>query len=230
MLGDVPVELSIAVDIVLRVAGARHELVGREIVVHVVDPDDEVVLAKLIAEQRMYYMLSVAIVVVVGTSAVWQKVGLVILVEGVGDFQSPAPPKDISALQPSAVALEVIVVGVALARSEEVAAPACECQLVSSTPRQPFLHVIGLLTIETAQVGVIIQYRLIVGQPLRLLQQFLGNLLGRVWLGQVDGVNLGVLEIRLGVPFCRVEREAGPVAPLMAEGVVTGVYVGRPRL
>ena len=83
LIGDVPVELCIAVDIVLGVAGVVDELIGREIVVHIVRSEDEAVLAERMVIQRMHDMLLVAVVVVMGTCTVRQEVRLVVFVEGV---------------------------------------------------------------------------------------------------------------------------------------------------
>ena len=80
---DVPVELCIAVDIVLCMARVVDELVCREIVVHVVGSKDKAVVTKRMAEQRMNDMLLIAVIMVMGTCAVGQEVGLVVLVEGV---------------------------------------------------------------------------------------------------------------------------------------------------
>ena len=49
-------------------------------------------------------------------------------------------------------------------------------------------------------------------------------------LRQVDGINAGVLEARLRVPFRVIKRETGTVAPFVAEGVEARVSTGRPRL
>ena len=123
----------------------------------------------------------------------------------------------------------MVVVGIALTGAEEIAAPPSDCQLVGGMPCQPFLHVVGLLPVETAQVRVVCQHRFVVGQALHLLHQFQGDLLGRVGLRQVDRVNRGMLETGLGVPFRRVEREAGTASPFMSEGAVAGTCVGCPR-
>ena len=50
----------------------------------IIGAENQVVLAKRMAVERMSHMLPVAVVVVVGTSAVWQEVRLVILVVSVG--------------------------------------------------------------------------------------------------------------------------------------------------
>ena len=113
----------------------------------------------------------------------------------------------------------MIVMGIALAGTEEIGTSSCQCQLISRAPYQSFLYVIGLLSIQTTQVGVIRQDRFIVRQALCLLHQLDCNLLWRVRLGKIDRVNPCMLEARLGVPLPRVERKAGTVAPFMAEGV-----------
>ena len=147
----------------------------------------------------------------------------------------------VAPLESCTIAVEVIVVRIALAGAEEVAATASHRQPVGGTPDEPLLQVIGLLSIEPAQVGVVVQHRFIIGQSLRLLHQFDGNLLGRVRLRQVDGIDfgvletrlrvpLGVLETRLRVPLPVVEGEAGSVAPFMPEGAVARMSICRPRL
>ena len=227
-LGDVPVELGIAVDVVLGVAGVVGELVGGEIVVQVVGSQDERVFAKGMAVEGVCDVLAVAVVMVVGTSAVGLEVGLVVLVVGVGEFQMPAVVPGIPALQSGAVGIEMVVVRVALAGTEEIATAADERQAVCGAPREPLLDIVGLLPVETAQVGVVVEHGLVVGQSLRLLHQLDGNLFGSVGLRQVDGIHRRVLETGLGVPFLRVEREAGPVAPFVPEGIVSCVCVGCP--
>ena len=134
----------------------------------------------------------------------------------------------VAALQSAAVAIEVVVVGVTLAGAEEVAAAADERQTVCRAPRQTLLRVVGCLSVEAAQVRVVRQHRFVVGQALRLLQQFKGYLLRRVRLRQVYGVDRRMLETGLRVPFPSVEREAGAVSPFVTEGVVARVDVGRP--
>ena len=136
----------------------------------------------------------------------------------------------VAPLESCTIAVEVIVVRIALAGAEEVAATASHRQPVGGTPDEPLLQVIGLLSIEPAQVGVVVQHRFIIRQSLRLLHQFDGNLLGRVRLRQVDGIDLGVLETRLRVPLPVVEGEAGSVAPFMPEGAVARMSICRPRL
>ena len=64
----------------------------------------------------------------------------------------------ISALQSGTVTVEMIIVRVAFAGAEEIAAPASECQMVCGAPYQPFLDVVGLLAVEAAQVGIVIEY------------------------------------------------------------------------
>ena len=114
-LGDVPVKLRIAVDVVLCVIGVFYELVGCEIVVYVVGPHEKRVLPKRIAEQPMHHMLPVAVVVVVGACAVGHEIGLVILVESVGQLQMAVMVPCIFPLQYGAVSIEMVVVRVALA-------------------------------------------------------------------------------------------------------------------
>ena len=136
----------------------------------------------------------------------------------------------VASLESGTIAVEVIVVRIALARAEEVAAPPCQRQSVGSAKDEPLLHVIGLLSVEAAQVRVVCEHRFVVGQSLCLLHQLGGHLFGRVRLRQVDGVDLGVLEGGLRVPLPGVEREAGPVAPFMPEGAVSRIDVSRPGL
>ena len=123
----------------------------------------------------------------------------------------------------------MIVVGVALAGAEKIAAPSDECQLVRGAPRQPLLDIVGFLSVKPAEVGVIVEHALIVRHALHLLHQFDGNLFRRVWPGQVYRVNHSMLETGLRVPFLRVEREAGTVAPLVAKSIKACVCVSRPR-
>ena len=113
--------------------------------------------------ERMGHMLPIAVVVIVGTSAVGQEVGLVVLVVGVRQFEMTGVIPGIPALQSRTISVEMIVVSVAFAGAEEIASPPYQRQLVGSTPCESFLDVVGLLSIETAQVGVIIQYGLVVG-------------------------------------------------------------------
>ena len=176
------------------------------------------------------HVLAVGVVVVVGARAVGHVVGFVVLIVGIRQLQMAAVVPGVAPLEACAVAVEVIVVGVALAGAEEVAATSRHGQPVGGTPDEPLLQVVGLLSIEAAQVGVVVEHRLVVRQSLRLLHELEGNLLGRVRLGQVDGVGLGVLETRLRVPLPVVEREAGSVAPFMPEGAVARMDIGRPRL
>ena len=124
--------------------------------------------------------------------------------------------------------MEMVVVGIALAGAEEIASSADERQLVCGAPRQPFLDVVGLLSVETVQVRIVVQHRFVVRQSLRLLHQLEGDLFRCMCFGQIDGIDHRVLETRLGVPFLRVEGEADTVAPLMAEGVISCVCVGCP--
>ena len=63
---------------------------------------------------------------------------------------------------------------------------------------------------------------------MHLLHQLSGYLLGRVGLGQIDGIDLGVLEAGQRVPLPGVEREAGSIAPFVAEGVEARVDIGCP--
>ena len=220
LLGDIPVELGIAVDIVLCVVGVVDELIGGEIVVHVVGSKEKAVLAECMTIECMRHMLPIAVVMVVGTGAVGHVVGLVIAVEGVRQLEMTRVVPGVPALQSGTVAIEMIVVRVALTGAEEIAAAAYERQLVGGTPRQSFLHVVGFLPIQTADVRVVAKNCLVVGQSLRLLHQLNGYFLGRVRLGQTDGVNFGMLEAGLGIPFRRVEREVGPMAPFVTEGIV----------
>ena len=227
---DVPVELRIAVDVALRVAGVVAELIGGEVVVQVVGSQDEDVVAERVVIEGVSHVLAVGVVVVVGARAVGHVVGLVVLVVGIGQFQMAAVVPTVAPLESCTIAVEVIVVRIALAGAEEVAATASHRQPVGGTPDEPLLQVIGLLSIEPAQVGVVCQHRFIIRQSLRLLHQFDGNLLGRVRLRQVDGIDLGVLETRLRVPLPVVEGEAGSVAPFMPEGAVARMSICRPRL
>ena len=151
-VGDIPVELGIAVDIVLRVGGTGYKLIGREVVVHVVGSQDQVVLAKGIAEQGVDDVLTIAVVMVVGTSAVGHIVGLVILVVGIRQFEVAITVPGISALQSGTVGIEMIVVGVALTGAEEIRASACQRQLVGGPPYESLLDIIGFLSEESADV------------------------------------------------------------------------------
>ena len=110
----------------------------------------------------MDYMLPIAVVVVVGTSAVGQEIGLVVLVIGVRQFEMTGVIPCISALQSCTITVEMIVVSVAFAGAEEIASPPYQRQLVVSTPCESFLDVVSLLSIETAQVGVVIQYGFVI--------------------------------------------------------------------
>ena len=87
---DVPVELRIAVDVALRVAGVVAELIGREVVVQVVSSQDEDVFAERMVVDGVGHVLAVGVVVVVGARAVGHVVGLVVLVVGIGQFQMAA--------------------------------------------------------------------------------------------------------------------------------------------
>ena len=185
--------------------GACNELIGGEIVVHEVGADNQMVLAKLIAEQRMNDVLLIAVVVVMRASAVGQEVGLVVLVEGVREFQMPIVVPVVTALQSCTIGVEMIVVGVALTGAEEIAAAARQREMVGGTPRQSFFHVVGLLAIEATEVRVVLKNRLIVRQALCLLHQFDGDLLCGMCLRQINGINAGVLEARLRIPFRVIE-------------------------
>ena len=125
----------------------------------------------------MHYVLLIAVVVVVGSGSVRHEIGFVVLVVGVRQFEMAARVPCILALQPGTIAIEMIVVGVALAGAEEVAATTCQGQLVGGAESQPFLDVVSLLPIEAAEVGVVDQHRFVVGQALHLLHQFQGYLL-----------------------------------------------------
>ena len=81
---DVPVELRIAVDVILRVAGVVAELIGGEIVVHIVGSHDQDVLAERMVIEGVGHVLAVGVVVVVGARAIGHVVSLVVLVEGIG--------------------------------------------------------------------------------------------------------------------------------------------------
>ena len=199
--------------------GAGNELIGGKIVVHEVGADNQMVLAKLIAEQRMNDVLLVAVVVVVRASAIGQEVGLVVLVEGVGELQMPIVVPVVAALQTCTIGVEMIVVGVSLTGAEEIAAAARQREMVCGTQRQSFFHVVSFLAIEATEVGVVLKNRLVVRQALCLLHQFDSNLFCGMRLRQVNGINAGVLETRLRVPFRVIKRETGTVAPFVAEGV-----------
>ena len=164
---------------------------------HVVGAEDKAVLAEGMLVQGMGDVLPVAVVVVVGAGAVGLVIGLVVLVVGVREFEMAVVVPGVTALQSGAVAVEMVVVGVALTGSEEVASPARKRQPVGGAPYQPLLHVVGLLAVEAAQVGVVFQHRLVVRQPLRLLHQFDGYLLGGVRFRQIDGVDHRMLETGL---------------------------------
>ena len=111
----------------------------------------------------------------------------------------------VAALQPCAIGVEMIVVGVALTGAEEIAAAPRQCEVVGGTPRQSFFHVVSFLTIEATEVGVVLKNRLVVRQALCLLHQFDGNLLCGMCLRQINGIDAGVLEARLRVPFRVIE-------------------------
>ena len=177
LIGDVPVELDIAVDIVLRVAGIIDKLIGGEVVVQVVGAKEQVVLTKGMVVERMHHMLLIAVVVIMRTRAVRHEISLVVLVVGVRQFKMTGMIPGIATFQSCTVGIEMIVVGVALASTEEIAATADKCQLVCGAPRQPFLHVIGRLSVEAAQVRIVVKHRLVVGQALCLLHQFKGDFL-----------------------------------------------------
>ena len=155
LLGDIPVELGIAVDIVLCVVGVVDELIGGEIVVHVVGSKEKAVLAECMTIECMRHMLPIAVVMVVGTGAVGHIVSLVIAVESIRQLEMTRIVPSVPALQSGTVAIEMIVVRVALTGAEEIAAAAYERQLVGGTPRQSFLHVVGFLPIQTADVRVV---------------------------------------------------------------------------
>ena len=168
-VGDIPVKLRKAIDIVLRMTGIINKLIRGEIVVHIISTQNQTILTKGMMVEGMSHMLPIAVVVVVGAGAVGLEVGLVVLIKGIRQFEvAPCVPR-VLALQTSTIGIEMVVVGIALAGAEEVAAAPYERQTVRSAPRQPFLDVIGLLSVETAQVGVIVEHRLIVWQSLGLL-------------------------------------------------------------
>ena len=186
----------------------------------IVAPKKQIIPSKRMAVERVHHMLLIAIVVVMGACAVRHEIGLIVLIVGIREFEMTGVIPSVATFQSCAIGIEMIVVGVALAGTEEVTATTRECQLVSGAPRQSFLHIVGRLPIKAAQVRIVVQHRLVVRQALCLLHQFEGNLLGGVGLWQINGIDLRVLETGLGVPFLRVKRETGSVTPLMAEGVI----------
>ena len=114
---------------------------------HIVGSHYQAALAKGLMKQRMGHMLLVTVVMIVSASAVRQEVGLVILIVGIRQFQIAVTLPSVSPFQSSTISIEVIVVGVALTGTKEVAPPPYQCQLVGSSPRQAFLDVVGFLTI-----------------------------------------------------------------------------------
>ena len=62
------------------------KLIRGEIIVQEVGSQDQVILAKRMAVECMNHMLLITIVVIVGSCAVWCKIGLFILVESVRQF------------------------------------------------------------------------------------------------------------------------------------------------
>ena len=77
---DVPVELNIAVDVVLRMGCIVTKLIGGEIVMQDISSHQEVVSAQRVTVEGMRHMLPVTVVVVVRTGTVGQIVCLIILV------------------------------------------------------------------------------------------------------------------------------------------------------
>ena len=197
LVRDVPVELGITVDIVLRMTRIILKLIGRKIIVHIVGTDNQGVLAKRMVIERMTHMLSVAVIMVMGTGAVRREVRLVVLVVGIRQFEmTPLIPR-IPALQTGTIGIEMVVVCVALTGTEEIAAPTCQGQLVCSAPDQALFDIVSLLTVKTTDVGIIIQHILVIRQTLCLLHQFCDNFFRRVAFRQIDRVDLGMLETRL---------------------------------
>ena len=158
-------------------AGVVDKLVGGEIVVQVVGSQEQGVLPKRMAVERVDHMLTVAVVVVVGTGTIGHEVGLVILVVGIRQLEITPRLPGVLALQSGAVGIEMVVVGIALTGTEEIATTPDERQMVCSAPRESLLDIIGFLSVETAQVGVVVEHTLIVRQTLCLLHQLDGNLL-----------------------------------------------------
>ena len=103
---------------------------------HIVGTDNQCVLAKRMIVERMPHMLSVAVVMVMGTSPVRRIVGLVVLVVGIRQFEMTTMIPRISTLQTGTIGIEMVVVRVALTGTEEIAAPTCQGQLVRRTPDQ----------------------------------------------------------------------------------------------
>ena len=110
--------------------GVVDELVGGEIVVQVVGSEEQAVLSERMVVEGVYHMLTVAVVVVVGTRAIRHEVGLVILVVGIRQLEVSASLPGVLALQAAAVGIEMVVVGIALTGTEEVAATPDQRQMV----------------------------------------------------------------------------------------------------
>ena len=125
---DVPVELNIAVDVVLRMGCIVTKLIGGEIVMQDISSHQEVVSAQRVTVEGMRHMLPVTVVVVVRTGTVGQIVRLIVLVVRIRQLQFASVVPCIGTFQSTAVAIEAIGIGVAFAGAMEIAATAHQCE------------------------------------------------------------------------------------------------------
>ena len=205
----IPVELREGVGRMLRMAAVAGELVGHQVVAQVVAADGEdVFLRKGMVVERAQGVLHVAVIAHVARCGN-QVVALVVLVEGIGEFQIVGWRHRPIALQPAreaAVAVSDALRSIPLAK--EVTRPGRELQSLGRGEDEPLLDVERRGAVD----GTVIADLRIIGA-----------------LREVDGVDRGVLHVGRRVEPALIEPDRSAVT-LFVVGAVAAVQVDRPRL
>ena len=169
----VPVELCEGVGRMLRVASVVRELVGHQVVAHVVAADGEDVLArKGVVVERAQGVLHVAVIAHV-TRRGDQIVALVVLVKGIGEFQIVGPGDGVISFQTAREAAVTVPDALrSIPLPEEITGPGREAQPLGCRDDEPLLDVERRIAVD----GTVIAHLCVVGA-----------------LREVDGVDRGVL-------------------------------------
>ena len=205
----VPVELCEGIGRMLRMAAVVRKLVGHQVVTHVVTADGKDVFpGEGMVVERAQGVLHVAVVAHVARRGD-QIVALVVLVEGIGEFQIIGRrngPVALQSTREASVAVPDTLRCVALAK--EVPSPCGQFQFVGGREYEPFLDIERRIAVDgavIADLGVVGSFR------------------------QIDGIDRGILHVGHRVEPALIEPDRAAVT-LLVVGAVAAVQVDRPRL